>query len=65
MLADEALRSAPAKKFPACWRRIQARRKFMTTALGIRLDESVLPLNNIPAWLPPYALSLGNAFVRK
>jgi len=65
VLADEALRSAVARKFPACWRRIQARREFMTTALGIRLDESVLPLSNTPAWLPPYALSLGNVFVRE
>ena len=27
-------------------------------ALGIALDESVLPLSNIPAWLPPYVLDL-------
>jgi len=65
VLADEALRSTLAKKFPACWKRIQARREFMTTALGIRLDESVLPLSNMPAWLPPYALSLDNVFVKE
>ena len=55
-LADEALRSEIASKFPAMWSRIKARRSFMTEALGIRLDESVLPLSNTPAWLPPYAL---------
>jgi len=64
VIADEALRSALAAEFPACWKRIQARRRFMAEALGIRLDESVLPLSNMPAWLPPYALALENALIK-
>ncbi len=56
VLADAALRQILAARYPACWRRMQARRDFMRT-LGIPLDDAVLPLSNIPAWLPPYALS--------
>jgi hypothetical protein len=35
----------------------------MTDALGIALDASVLPLSNMPAWLPPCALDLDRALV--
>lgn len=63
VLADAPLRQELARKHPACWRRIEARRAFMTGTLGLRLDESVLPLGNIPAWLPPYALDLSRAMV--
>ena len=28
----------------------------MREALGIELHEDVLPLSNIPAWLPPFLL---------
>jgi hypothetical protein len=65
VLADDQLRRALADRFPDCWRRIQARRRFMRDAIGIALDDSVLPLANIPAWLPPYALSLGQALVKR
>lgn len=65
IIADDKLRSALASGYPACWSRIQARRKFMAEAIGIKLDESVLPMSNIPAWLPPYALSLDKVFVRR
>ncbi len=56
-LADEKLRAELAARFPECWRRIAARQQFMRDALGITLDESVLPLSNVPGWLPPYALA--------
>lgn len=61
-LADEALRKELAKFFPDCWARIEKRRAFMTGALGLKLDASVLPLGNMPGWLPPYALDLGKAW---
>jgi len=64
-LADEALRSEIASNFPAMWSRMQARRAFMTEALGIRLDESVLPLSNTPGWLPPYALEPMRMLVKR
>ncbi|MGA2258616.1 MAG: hypothetical protein ABSG53_28455 [Thermoguttaceae bacterium] len=65
VLADEHLRRALAEEFPACWQRIEARRLFMRQTVGIELHESVLPLSNIPAWLPPYAMSLEKAFVKR
>ena len=55
-LADESLRAAFAAAHPAAWRRTQARRAFMRDALGIDLHADVLPLSNIPAFLPPYLL---------
>ncbi len=63
VLADETLRGELAERHPAAWRRIEARRAFMTDALGIALDASVLPLSNMPAWLPPCALDLDRALV--
>jgi peptidase M24-like protein len=56
-LADEALRGEFQSKYPGAWARIQARRQFMETQLGIRLKPEVLPFSNIPAYLPPYLLS--------
>jgi hypothetical protein len=55
-LADESLRQAFAAGYPAAWRRIQARRRFMDEALGITLHPDVLPFSNIPAYLPPFLL---------
>lgn len=55
-LADEALRSTLAQRYPDMWSRITARRGFMAGTLGIRLKPEVLPFSNIPAYLPPYLL---------
>jgi Xaa-Pro aminopeptidase len=55
-LGDESLRDAFATAYPAAWRRIQARRRFMAESLGIELHPDVLPFSNIPAWLPPFLL---------
>jgi hypothetical protein len=60
-LADDELRTELASRYPDAWRRIQARRAFMDDALGIRLHEDVLPLSNIPAYLPPFLLERGRA----
>jgi hypothetical protein len=56
-VADAALRAEFAARYPAAWRRIQARRDFMINELGIRLGPDVLPFSNIPAYLPPFLLS--------
>jgi hypothetical protein len=64
ILADADLRETLSDRYPGMWERIQARREFMTDTLNIQLDESILPLSNMPGWLPPYALSLGLAMVR-
>lgn len=55
-IADDALRAELAERFPGMWARIQARRAFMRDALGIALHADVLPLSNIPAYLPPFLL---------
>jgi hypothetical protein len=55
-LADANLRAAFAAGYPEAWRRIEARRAFMADALGIELHPDVLPLSNIPAFLPPFLL---------
>jgi hypothetical protein len=60
-LADEELRGELAARHPDAWERIRRRRHFMTEALGITLKPEVLPLGNIPAWLPPFWLSPGKA----
>ena len=55
-LADASLRAGFAAAYPAAWARIQARRRFMADALGIELHPDVLPLSNLPAYLPPFLL---------
>jgi hypothetical protein len=65
ILADARLRQQLAQGFPPMWRRMQARRRFMHDTLGIDLDDSVLPLSNLAAWLPPWALDLNTAFIRE
>ncbi len=35
----------------------------MTDVLGIRLHPDVLPLSNIPGWLPPFLLDPRRAMV--
>ena len=58
-LADAALRADFAAAYPEAWRRIQARRGFMTAMLGLELKPEVLPFSNIPAYLPPFLLAPG------
>lgn len=55
-VADESMRRAFATGYPEAWGRIQARRRFMTEALGIELHPDVLPFSNLPAYLPPFVL---------
>ena len=63
VLADAALREDLSARHPAIWSRIEARRAFMAGSLGIELDPSVLPLSNMPAWLPPCALDRDRALI--
>lgn len=64
VLADARLRAELAQGFPELWQRTQARRRFMRESLGLELDDSVLPLANLAAWLPPWALDLDHALIR-
>lgn len=56
-LADEALRDAFAAAYPEAWARIQARRSFMQSALGISLSPEILPFSNLPAVIQPFWLA--------
>jgi len=60
-LADAGLRGELRARYPEAWARIEARRAFMATRLGIELHPDVLPFSNIPAWLPPFLLDTGQA----
>ena len=64
VIADETLRSAFARGYPAAWSRIQGRRRFMAESLGIELHPDVLPLSEIPAYLPPFLLRPDRAMTR-
>ena len=55
--ADATLRGEIASRYPDMARRVEARRTFMRDALGIDLHPDVLPLSNIPAYLPPFLLA--------
>jgi hypothetical protein len=56
-LADAAMREDFGARWPEAWGRIQARRQFMETTLGIQLKPEVLPFSNLSAHLTPYMLS--------
>ena len=56
LLADEQLRKAIAKEYPAVWERIVKRRAYMQEVLGIRIQEDVLPTSLATAYLRPYLL---------
>lgn len=53
VLADARLRSELRRRYPALYRRCQARRRFMIETLGYELSEDILPLGNMPgAYFP-------------
>jgi hypothetical protein len=61
-LADAALRSELADRFPAVLARCEARRQFLAGTLGIHLDPSVLPLSNLAGLVSPFFLNLPRVF---
>jgi hypothetical protein len=65
VLADATLRKLLAREHPGLWKRVETRRNFMRDTIGINLNDSVLPLSNIPGWLPPYVLDLDTVLLRK
>ncbi|MDP9366582.1 MAG: Xaa-Pro aminopeptidase, partial [Chloroflexota bacterium] len=56
ILADRALRDELARDHPELWRRVQARRAFMESELGLTLSPDLLPLSPANAYLPPFWL---------
>lgn len=61
--ADAALRDELAAKHPETWARIVERRKFMSDEIGVPLKEAILPLSNIPLYLPPLWLAADTVLV--
>ena len=57
VLLDADGRDALRERHPGAWARIEARRAFMADQIGIRLKPEILPLSNIPTYLPPFMLS--------
>ncbi len=56
-LADENLRNSIKADYPQLWQRIEARRKFITENIGIKLPDCVLPLSNLVGYVRPYLLN--------
>lgn len=63
VLADAELRGALARDYPDVWQRVQARRRFATEVIGLRLAEEVLPLSDILGWVPPYLMDPGKVLL--
>jgi hypothetical protein len=57
--ANHALRIELQTKYPATWRRIEARREFVRQELGVAIPESTLLLSSTPLCLPPFWLASG------
>jgi hypothetical protein len=55
-IADHALRAEIQLGYPECYARIEQRREFIQTALGVALPDEVLPLSNMACLVPPFLL---------
>lgn len=64
-LADEAMRTDFASRFPEGWARIVKRRAFMRDVIGIDLRPEILPFSSMPAWLPPFWLDPSKAMAMR
>lgn len=62
--ADAMLRAEIAKRHPAVWARIEARRSFLKDTLGIAFKESILPMSSTPLCLPPFWLASDKLLAR-
>lgn len=63
-IGDEALRNELRQKYPEMWNRILSRKEFIHKALGIQLDDSVLPLSDMCCYYAPYMLSPEAIYVK-
>lgn len=55
-LADTQLQQAIREAYPAMWKRIETRRKYLREELRINLSDDVIPLSNSVAYLRPFYL---------
>jgi len=58
VLAGPDLRADIKKKYPHLIKRVEKRRGSVEAIMGIELDATVLPLNDIQAALPPFLLDI-------
>lgn len=63
VVADAGLRRRLARRWPAMWKRFEARRRFMTDQLGIGIGPEVLPMSNFPAAVIPWLLASDHCMV--
>ena len=63
-VADSHLRADLARRYPAMWERIEARRRFLTHELGFDVSDELLPFSNIQAAVMPFILSPNSCLVR-
>lgn len=64
MLADEELRQEIQEKYPAMWKRIQKRQKYMKEVLGIRISEEIIPTSAATAFCRPFLLNKESALIQ-
>lgn len=62
--ADAGLRAELETLYPEVHARIESRRAFMASELGVEVKPSILPLSNIPLCLPPFWLASDKLLVR-
>ena len=65
VVADAGLRDQIKRRWPAAWKRFQARRRFMTEQLGFSIGEEVLPMSNFPAAVIPHFLASDQCLARR
>lgn len=63
VLADEQLKQEIQKQYPDMWERMQQRRAYLKSELGIEVSEDVLPMCSTVAYLRPFLLNKDSAFV--
>jgi hypothetical protein len=56
VVADAGLRQQIQRRWPAGWKRFQARRRFMIEQLRFPIADEILPMSNFPATVIPYFL---------
>lgn len=64
-LADEHLRDALRKEYPALYAAMMKRREYMEEALGIHMHPEVLPMNDTVAYYRPYMLDHEAVLVKR
>lgn len=55
-VANSELRDSLSQRYPAMWKRIEARRRFVVDELGFDISGDLLPFSNIQAAVMPYFL---------